>query len=230
MAGDAVYVTSGPPGGPVYTFEAVVKWAVFNTETMREEFRCEWFQPSPVFGPSRHTVLSGDHLRFADFGRHELKLVYLKPPAAPHLADLSRLADDATFQGLLRGNEDRRDKLRRNALDDYAEETLNAYGYAAYRRTLLAWKQPVLLRAKTEHAAGLGMDLTRPVMPSGQPLRCKVARYLVRGKPAEWGMDLLPWTTAFNHTYYMFKPSVFPLMLMTARWMDAERLSFPEGA
>ena len=51
---------------------------------------------------------------------------------------LTALAADPTYAALVRGNECRRDPVRRGAADDYAQETLDAAAWAIYGRALHA--------------------------------------------------------------------------------------------
>ena len=77
---------------------------------------------------------------------------------------LTALAADPTYAALVRGNECRRDPVRRNAADDYAQETLDAVAWAIYTRARQA-------------RAG-------PIRVGGEEVR--VTRLTTQGQPTKW--------------------------------------------
>ena len=77
---------------------------------------------------------------------------------------LTALAADPTYAALVRGNECRRDPVRRAAADDYAQETLDAGAWAIYARALQARAGPIRVGGET----------------------VKITRLMTQGWPVKW--------------------------------------------
>ena len=77
---------------------------------------------------------------------------------------LTALVADPAYAALVRGNESRRDEVRRNAADDYAQETLDAAAWAVYTRARQAWAGRIKV--------------------GGEAVR--VSRMTTQGRPTKW--------------------------------------------